>query len=173
MASGFRFQVSDLRDSTAEAAVRNLPRARVRAGFTMLEMLIVFLIVSILASFAVPLVRRSVEKALMDDAASNLKGIWTAQRLYWLKYGAYAPTLQTLQQEHFFVSQGSTYSTAFIAFSYAVVNTGSNTFAALATPQDSSRWSGKLSIASDGFVTGSILASDGRILQPSGEVCKP
>lgn len=173
MVPNLKSQISNLRVSTAGAPVRNPSRARARAGFTILEMMIVFLILAILASFAVPIVRRSVEKALVDDAAANLKGLWTAQRLYWLKYGVYATTIQSLQQEHFFVAQGSMYSSGYLAFVYSVAGAESNACVMLATPQDTGRWSGGLRIANDGFVTGSIQANDGRILQPSGESGKP
>jgi prepilin-type N-terminal cleavage/methylation domain-containing protein len=150
---------------------RSLPKNCVAAGFSLTEMMVVFLMISILAGFAIPMVGRSIEQALVDGAASDLKGLWTAQRLYWLKHGEYAASVDDLRQDRLFTPQPM-YSSA-ISFSYSISGTDSNSFTVLATPQDDHRWSGGLSITQDGNVSGSILASDGTLLQPSGEIGKP
>ena len=151
---------------------RRLPGCRARAGFSLLELMVVFLLIGVLASFSMPLIRRSVEQAMVDHAASDLKGIWTAERLYCQKYGLYAHSMDLLLQEHFFTPQPMQNS-AMIAFSYSIASVVSNTFAALATPQDPDRWGGGLHIAQDGLVTGTIQAHDGHTIVPSGEIVKP
>ena len=151
---------------------RQRPHARVRAGFTLSEMMMVCLLIAILVSFSMPVIRRSIEQALVDNAAADLKGLWTAERLYWLKYGMYVESLDVLRQEHFFTQQPM-YNSNFIGFTYVIGSVTSNAFVAQATPLDPIRWSGGLSIAQDGLVTGSIQSSDGHSILPSTESRRP
>jgi len=73
-------------------------------GFTLTEMMVVLLIVSIVATMCVPTFQRAVEQSRADIAAANLRAIWAAERVYWLEYHAYTSDsgtnaqLQQLQQ---------------------------------------------------------------------------
>ena len=151
---------------------RRRPRGRARAGFTLSEMMMVCLLIAILVCFSMPVIRHSIEQALVDNAAADLKGLWTAERLYWLKYGMYAESLDVLRQEHFFTQQ-LMHNSNFIGFTYVIGSVTSNAFVAQATPLDQIRWSGGLSIAQDGLVTGSIQSSDGHSIIPSTESRMP
>ena len=53
-------------------------------GHTLVELTVVMLVVGVLASFGVPRFVHSLEQSRVDMAATNLRAIWTAQRLYWL-----------------------------------------------------------------------------------------
>ena len=65
-------------------------------GHTLVELTVVMLVIGVLASFGVPKFMRSLEQSRVDMAATNLRAIWTAQRLYWLKHQTYAQTLDVL-----------------------------------------------------------------------------
>ncbi len=59
-------------------------------GHTLVELTVVMLVIGVLASFGVPRFVHSLEQSRVDMAATNLRAIWTAQRLYWLKHQTYA-----------------------------------------------------------------------------------
>jgi prepilin-type N-terminal cleavage/methylation domain-containing protein len=75
-----------------------------KGGFTLTEVMIVLIIVSIIATMCVPTFQRAVEQSRADIAAANLRAIWAAERVYWLEYRAYTSgsgatsQLQQLQQ---------------------------------------------------------------------------
>ncbi len=61
-----------------------------RKGFTLLEVLVVVIIVTILAGIALPNYTRSVEKARMRDAEAKLNLIFQAERMYALDNSGFA-----------------------------------------------------------------------------------
>src|SRR4051794_8114871 len=65
-------------------------------GHTLIELAVVMLVVGVLAATGIPRFMRSIEQSRVDMAASNLRAIWTAQRLYWLKHQTYAEHLESL-----------------------------------------------------------------------------
>ena len=58
-----------------------------REGFTLVEVLVVTLIIGILAAFAVPQYRKSVETGKANDAVAMVNMIGTANRMYALDHG--------------------------------------------------------------------------------------
>ena len=62
-------------------------------GHTLVELMVVMCIMALLVSFGVPRFVHSLEQARVDMAATNLRAIWTAQRLYWLDNRTYTTTL--------------------------------------------------------------------------------
>ena len=67
-----------------------------RAGFTLIEMLVVVLIIGILAAVAVPQYRLSVEKARAAEALSMVKTLWQAQQVYYWANGSYHDNINEL-----------------------------------------------------------------------------
>jgi len=59
------------------------------SGFTLTELLIVVIIVGILATLALPMLVKTLEKAKLGEAASNLNLIRTGEKIYFLEYGTF------------------------------------------------------------------------------------
>ena len=68
---------------------RNRSR-REGTGYSLIELLVVVLIVSVLASTAIPRYTKMVEKSRMRDAESKLAIIYQAQRMYRLDFGGFS-----------------------------------------------------------------------------------
>ena len=157
-------------------------RSRCRAtprGHTLIELLIVLLVVGILASMGIPRFTRSLEQSRVDIAAANLRAIWTAQRLYWLKHQTYASSLTSLVSDpgnstqlvsdspdgENFLDPNVNSSTA--TYVCTVTSASTTDFTATAARSPSSSWTGALSIGSDGNVTGSVVDPGGSSYTPS------
>jgi type IV pilus assembly protein PilE len=125
-------------------------------GITLLELVMVAAIIGILASLAVPSFKRAIEQSRADVAATNLRAIWSAQRLYWLDNRTYAADLATLQSLD--LVDGSLASQPF--YQYEISAADSSGFTALAIRAGSSLWGGTLSIDGSGNVSG-VLSADG------------
>ena len=73
------------------------PAARAaRAGFTLIEVLLVVVIIGILVGVAVPRLGGRVEQAKQSRAKSDVENIGTALRLYELDTGGYPASLSAL-----------------------------------------------------------------------------
>ncbi len=68
-------------------------------GFTLTELLIVVIIVGILATLALPMLVKTMEKAKVGEAATNLTLIRTGQKIYFLEYGQFSPDITSLNIE--------------------------------------------------------------------------
>ena len=67
-----------------------------KQGFSLLEMLVVIVIVTVLAGIALPNYTRSAERARMRDAESKLNLVFQAQRIYRLDNGIYGTGAQLI-----------------------------------------------------------------------------
>ncbi len=56
-----------------------------KIGFTLTELLVVVIIVAILATLALPMLVKTIEKAKVGEALSNLNLIRTGQKIYFLE----------------------------------------------------------------------------------------
>ena len=70
----------------------NVSRRR-RAGFTLVELAVVIVIIGVLAAFGVPRFIKSVERSKAAEAFEYLSSIRTAQERYQAQYGTYATNL--------------------------------------------------------------------------------
>ena len=75
------------------------PRRRPRAGFTLVEMLIVVVIIGILAAVAIPKYSATKAKADLANVRSDLHTLATAQETYFYDHAAYTPSLALLQMQ--------------------------------------------------------------------------
>jgi len=69
-------------------------------GFTLTELLIVVIIIGILATLALPMLVKALEKAKVGEAISNLNLIRTGQKIYFLEYGKFSPAISDLNIEN-------------------------------------------------------------------------
>ncbi len=69
------------------------------AGFTLTELLIVVIIVGIIATLALPMLVKTMEKAKLGEAASNLNLIRTGEKIYFLEYGQFIGNMGDLNIE--------------------------------------------------------------------------
>lgn len=63
-----------------------------KIGVTLTELLIVVVIIAILAVLALPMLVKTLEKAKVGEAMSNLNLIRTGQKIYFLEHGCFAGT---------------------------------------------------------------------------------
>jgi type IV pilus assembly protein PilE len=132
-----------------------LTRRSRAAGFTLVELMVVTVMIGILTSMTVPSFRRAVERAKADLAAAQLQGVWSAQQVYWLENRTYATSLSELTSLGLLDQSVSNKDQSYL---YAITTANASTFAASATRQKSNTWSGKLTIDQTGAVAGSINA---------------
>jgi prepilin-type N-terminal cleavage/methylation domain-containing protein len=69
-------------------------RCRGRFAFSLVEVMIVLVVIGAMIAMSAPSYRRTVEQSRADIAAANLRAIWSAERVYWLEYHAYANVTQ-------------------------------------------------------------------------------
>lgn len=62
---------------------------RKKAGFTLVELMVVAIIVAILAAVAIPLMSGNKKRAAATEAQAAISSIWTAERMYYADKGAY------------------------------------------------------------------------------------
>lgn len=64
---------------------------RIRAGFTLTEVLVAIVVIAVLAGLAVPNFRNTIEQARSNEAIANLNVIRMGQRIYRLNQGRFWP----------------------------------------------------------------------------------
>ncbi|MDP8230912.1 MAG: type II secretion system protein [Candidatus Gorgyraea atricola] len=96
-----------------------------RIGFTLTELLIVVIIIGVLATLALPMLVKTLEKAKVGEAISNLNLIRTGQKVYYLEYGQFSDTVGRLNIEN-------PNSAATSYFDYTVEDSDSSDFTARA-----------------------------------------
>ena len=139
-----------------------------KKGFSLIELIVAMSVFGVLLHYAVPRFRNAFEQARVNLAAANLQAVWTAQRLYWAENGAFSSDLTTL-------SDAGLLDPAFITmaanpdarFAFGIDSSSSTTFSASAARQNSTSWSGSVSIDQDGIVTGSVDNADGTSIEPA------
>ena len=70
--------------------------SRRRAGFTLVELAVVIVIIGVLAAFGVPRFIKSVERSKAAEAFEYLASVRTAQERYQAQYGTYATNVADL-----------------------------------------------------------------------------
>lgn len=71
-----------------------------RKGFTLIEMLLVVIILAILAGLSLPVLVKSIERARVDEAKSNLDFIRIAQKQYFLVNNTFSSDIDSLDIEN-------------------------------------------------------------------------
>jgi len=137
------------------------PRRRER-GFSLVELMVALTIMAILAGVAVPRYQVTLEQAHLNFAASRLRCMATAQRLYFAENKTFAPSLATLVGENLLTSNLAQDSDT---FTYIVASADDDGFEVTATRTASVAWSGTISIDQTGVMTG-VVTNGVRTLEP-------
>ena len=124
-----------------------------RPGYSLVEMIVAVIVAGVLLAMGAPRFQQSLEQSRADVAGSNLRSIWSAQRLYWLQNRTYAPDLSTLATANLI---DPSIPTATIPFSYTIADASDSWFTATSTRNGSSSWTGGFTIAADGSFSGSV-----------------
>ncbi len=75
---------------------RFVTASRRKAGFTLVELAVVIVIIGVLAAFGVPRFIKSVERSKAAEAFEYLAAIRTSQERYQAQYGSYATNVSDL-----------------------------------------------------------------------------
>ena len=146
-----------------------------RRGHTLVEVTICMLVLGVLTSFGVPRFTRALEQSRVDIAAANLRAVWTAERLYWLKHQSFAsasdlsslisdPNLDSTPPDNFLDPHVNSANSVYVC---SVTDATATTFTASATRSGSAGWSSTLAIDQNGTVTGSVTDPSGNVFRPS------
>ena len=63
-----------------------------KIGFTLTELLVVMIIVGIMTTLALPMFVKTIEKAKLGEAGTNLNLIRTGEKIYYLDFGYFSGT---------------------------------------------------------------------------------
>ncbi len=122
----------------------NMRNLSCRKGFTLTELLVVVIIVAILAVLALPMLVKTLEKAKVGEATSNLNLIRTGQKIYFLENNTFTNSLNTLNIEspndqedrYFYYEASSSADTLTDDFTAKAVRGGAGAKSASSTYQD-------------------------------------
>ena len=134
-----------------------------QAGFSMLELVIVLVLIGMLIAMGVPRIGLAREEARLDGAVAGLNTLWTAQRLYRLQYGTFADNFDDLKKIKV-VQLGFTGGSH--PYTYEVLAADVDTFRLRARRTQGGAWSGQLVLQQDGVLTGSITNGQGDVATP-------
>ena len=130
-------------------------------GYTLVEMMVVLVVMSVMISFGIPQFSRALEQSRADVAGANLRAIWSAERIYWLDNRNYTSSLSALVNLN--LLDPTIPSDTFYSYQVQVPATDGTPFSASAQRIGNSSWSGTLSITQDGtFTSTSILSCPGQ-----------
>lgn len=140
-------------------------RCKHRRGSSIVELAVVVVIIGVLLSIVVPSFARVNEQNRLDSAAQYLRSIWAAERIYWLENRTFTNSLAALDALGLIDPRIVTGSDG--KYTYAITAADASTFTVTATRAGSTAWTGAITIAQDGSVSGGISDSGGRALTPS------
>jgi len=138
-------------------------RAHRSAGFTVLEAVIAATLIFLLLMMGLPLTLRAYEVSRVQNGEAGLQTLWTAQRLYRIHNGEFAPAVDDLVDAGFapsgMANGGGTWS-------YQVLMSERDRFRMRALRQADGGWSGRLILRENGRLTGGTSHAVGGTVQP-------
>lgn len=136
---------------------------RFRPAFSLMEVMIVMTIMGVLIAMAAPTFQRALEQSRADVAGANLRGIWSAERIYWLENHTFSTDLSELSGLGL-VDPAIVAANTF--YSYSISGADANSFNATATRIGSARWVGGFTIDQSGSCSGSLGAAGQDSIEP-------
>lgn len=134
-----------------------------RLGFTLVELMIVLTIMTVMMSLSAPSFHRTMQQSHLDTAATTLRTLWTAERIYWLENRTFTADLNELQALDL---TDSNMLAPLNGYSFAINSATGDEFNATATLRATGKWSGQLAVTEEGGVTGTIQAAGEQDLTP-------
>ena len=135
------------------------PIAARPAGFSLVELTVTLTVVGILVTMSVPFYQRAIQQARTNVAATNLRAIWAAQRIYWMEYQAYARDLPLLKSQGILDPKFDDSDTAFAYLPLTSSDGFVLHFQATATPKNGT-WTGQYTLDETGKIDGAIRPPD-------------
>ena len=123
-----------------------------RFGFTLTELMIVVIIISILAAISVPMMQVNLKNAAAAEAIAVLGAVRRAQKTYYAEYGQYVPFSATNTKLSMYLDFASLNGTYFDMSAYTMP-IGLNPYLLRATGSDSTA-------PKHSFVTGMVINMD-------------
>jgi prepilin-type N-terminal cleavage/methylation domain-containing protein len=122
-------------------------------GFSLIELMVTVTVIGILVTMTVPFYQRAIQQSRANVAATNLRAIWAAQRMYWIEFQVYASDLSTLKTQK---TLDSNLDNSDTAFTYSSTTSSDYLhFQATATPK-SGTWTGQYTLDETGKIDGAI-----------------
>ena len=118
-----------------------------RSGFTLLELMIGLVVVTILASIAIPSFSKSIEKTKVKDAQTTLAAIYSSEKIYRLDQTSYG-SLPNLVTSNYITDPDPANNNT--SWDFNVAGGGTNAFTATATRTGGS-YNGQTITASQSF----------------------
>ena len=132
-----------------------------QAGFTLIEVMVVVVIMGITASLLAPQYRRAVASGSVDNAIGSMRSIWDAQRAHLLEHGEYTDSMEVLEDEGWVdriaLNHDKEYTYKLIGSAYSFVVEAS---------RKSPVWNGTLSLDEEGEVAGWLEDDNGARVDP-------
>lgn len=134
-----------------------------RAGFTILETMVVVSIAGILMTMAVPQIGKNAETVRVDKASSDLRSLWRAERRHKLERGVFAASLAELENGGYVDGH---YAASADPFVFKVLIGNQSQLVLEASRASGSRWYGKLMLDEQGDLSGQLQSKDGEVILP-------
>lgn len=126
-------------------------------GLTLTEVLIVVIIIGILATLALPMLTKTIEKAKVGEAISNLNLIRTGEKIYFLEYGYFSGGVGGIDRLNI---ENPNSDNAYFTYTITSSAGATDNFTATATRKDNAPegYRGNTyTIQKDGRITGPLL----------------
>jgi prepilin-type N-terminal cleavage/methylation domain-containing protein len=104
-----------------------------KAGFTLVELMVVAIIVAILAAVAIPLMSGNKKRAAATEAQAGCSTIYTAERVHFAENGTYVNAASPVHTALQGINNGDLEGKYFDHTSYAVTAASTNGFTCTAT----------------------------------------
>ncbi len=125
-------------------------RREAEAGFTVIELMVVLLVLGIVWQIASPSYTDALELSRRDQAEGRLMAVLAAQRVYWVRHRVFASSLEELAEAGLFDLQAIGEDEP---FSYEITAADQVSFEGRAVRREPSAWKGFLTVDQSGFLT--------------------
>lgn len=125
------------------------------SGFSLVELTITLTVIGVLATMSVPFYQRAIQQSRTNIAATNLRAIWAAQRIYWIEYQVYSSDLAILRLQGILDPNFDAFDTTFSYGTPTSTDNFAQHFSVVATPKGGT-WTGTYTLEETGAISGEI-----------------